>query len=75
MNASIPGSILFFFSYETSNNNATGILVTTPSGEAHCGGKDVTLPAQSGSYSVWLRSKVSGDPVEAEVVATYLAAP
>ena len=73
VDATIPGSILFFFSYSNSENNAAGILAISPSGEVKCGVKDATFAAESGTYAVWIRSKLPGDTVEAELVGTYLA--
>ena len=75
VDASVSGSIYFLWRYTTTSSNSSGILVTTPSGDAYCGGKDLTLPPASGTYSLWMRSKVSGDPVSAEVITTYLLAP
>ena len=68
-----PGPLLFFFSYLTMKNNAAGILVMTPSGEAHCSAtRSVSLVPESGSYGVWIPSTVREDPVQAELVGTYL---
>jgi hypothetical protein len=66
----VPGSILFFFSY--AGNNAEGLLVMTPSGEARCATKELGLPLESGTYAVWMRSRIPGDTVEVELVGTYV---
>jgi hypothetical protein len=42
-----------------------GILVVTPFGAAHCADHTLELPpAEVGSYSVWVRSKTPGTPVQ-----------
>jgi hypothetical protein len=72
VNATIPGTIGFFFVYNATDNGGS-MVVMTPSGEAHCAGYHtyVTVPAVSGSYSVWIAGKTAADAVDAELVATY----
>jgi hypothetical protein len=67
----VAGQLVFWFDYVTTNHNAAGILVVTPSGAAHCAESQAAVPLEAGQYAVWIRSNVSGDTVDAELVGVY----
>jgi hypothetical protein len=69
--SSTPGSLEFEFSNAMGETDQAGILVVTPFGEAHCADREVVLPAEPGSYSVWVRAQTPGAPVEGSVDGFY----
>jgi hypothetical protein len=65
------GSLQFQFGKTPDETDASGILVVTPFGEAHCGDTTVSLPMEPGSYGVWVRSQTPGAPVEGRLEGIY----
>jgi hypothetical protein len=66
--AAPAGTVRFQFVPVEDETDGAGLLVVTPSGDAHCADYEVELPAtQGGSYGVWVRAKTPGAPVQGYV--------
>ena len=69
--APTSGSLEFDFEKAPGETDAAGILVVTPSGDAHCSTDEISIPGEPGSYGVWVRAQTPGAPVDGIVDAYY----